>query len=325
METIQYGIIGSGKHALLAHALPAQELVGLELAAICDTSEASLEEFARSYGGDLQLFSDREHFLQSQIGAVLVTTPDEAHFNDMTASLDAGKHTFVEKPVAVTVADTEELRGKLEDAEQAGLIVSSCHPRRFDPPFVWLKEALPGLQSELGDPVEFQFDFSYPKPSRRWKEQRGLLLDHANHEIDLTNFYFGRSGFEAHRLADSYDQYRVAGIRDDGIAFRFSGTRRLNAPSYQERVRIRFEMGEVALAAHSGEVSLTNHNTGATEQTSIPPTDYGKRGLATMANFRDAALGVDCSYLESEDMYVNTATSVMLTEQSTWRYDYENR
>jgi predicted dehydrogenase len=324
MEKLHYGIIGSGTHALQGHAQPASTLEGLELTAICDISKDSMRQFEAGYGQELQHFTDRKHFLNSRIGAVLIATPDEAHFVDMQAALDAGRHVFVEKPVAVTVADTEKLRGTLEDANQAGLVVSSCHPRRFDPPYMWLKNALPALSDELGQPLEFQFDFSYVKPRRQWKHDRGLLLDHANHEIDLAHYYFGRSGFEASRLTDSYDRYHISGMRDDGIAFNFRGTRRLNEQHFKEWARVRFEMGEVALAAHSGAVTVANHDTGNTEQVAAPSINYAQRGLGIMANFKNAVLGNEPNYLDPEDIYVNTATSVMLSEQPTWRYENGN-
>lgn len=325
METIHYGIIGSGSHALQSHAAPAQKLDGFTLASLCDVSETSMQNFTGAYGEELETFTDRRQFLaDSAISAVLIATPDEAHYDDMTAALDAGKHTFVEKPVAVTVAEVSQLKDELETASSAGLVVSSCHPRRFDPPFTWLKDSLPGLQEELGNPVHFSFDFSYHKPSRQWKHDRGLLLDHANHEIDLLNFYFGRSGFDAHRLADSYDHYRVAGVRDDGITFDFGGTRRLNAHTYEEWAKVRFDMGEIALSAHDGTATITNHDTSTSTEVNAPPTDYAARGLATMENFRDAIRGTAENYLDPEDIFVNTATSVMLSHQPHWRYDNEN-
>lgn len=43
------------------------------------------------------------------------------------------------------------------------------------------------------------------------------MPDYANHEVDLVNFLFGHSEFDANRLTDNYNRYQVAGIRDDGI------------------------------------------------------------------------------------------------------------
>lgn len=324
MEKIQYGIIGSGMHALQSHALPTATLAGCELIAVCDTSQDSMDRFTAGYGQEVQQFTDRSQFLQSAIGAVLIATPDEYHFSDMVAALQAGKDVFVEKPLTVSPKELQPLHTLLQAAAHNGRRVSSCHPRRFDPPFVWLKDSLPDLMSEFGQPIHLNFDFSYAKPSKSWKHDRGLLLDHANHEIDLTNYLFGHSSFQATRLIDSYDHYQIAGIRDDEIAFHFSGTRRLDAPRYPEWVQLRFEAGQVELDAHNGRARLIDHTNNVIEQLDIPATNYASRGRATMANFIGTITGQEVSCLSSEDLYVNTATSVTLTHQPDWRYSRGN-
>jgi predicted dehydrogenase len=325
MERIQYGVIGCGEHALKTHALPNKDVAELELAAVYDLSERRADYFADESSTELQKFTDRQEFLQkSTIGAVLIGTPDECHLDDLRASVKAGKHTFVEKPLAVNLAELEALREILDEADEKSLIVSSCHPRRFDPPFMWLKDMLPALREQLGDPLQLKLDFSYHKPVRSWKHDRGLLLDHANHEIDLVNYLFGHNSFEAMRLVDGYDRYQAAGVRDDGISFDFSGTRRLDSTRYPEWASIRFETGEVMIDTHKGFARTNDHETGWETVQPTPVTNYELRGSATMKNFGEAILGLTECYLSQEDLYVNTAFSVMLTNQKAWRYDHGN-
>ncbi len=64
------------------------------------------------------------------------------------------------------------------------------------------------------------FDFFYHHPTATWKHDRSLLLDHANHEIDLLNFIYGITGFSASRLKDAYDGYEISGVRTDVYPFR---------------------------------------------------------------------------------------------------------
>lgn len=321
---MKYGILGCGKHALHSHAIPGKDLDGLELVTICDISEKQLASFEQAYGRELAKFTDKQKFFHSGIGAVLVGTPDEYHYQDLVLVVEAGLHAFVEKPLGVTSNEVKGLEKLLRGASDKGLVVSSCHPRRYDPPFMWLKDNLSKLGDELGAPIEFRFDFSYHKPSKDWKHTRGLLLDHANHEIDLLHYFFGHGEFEAIKLADSFDHYQVIGSRTDGIRFSFSGTRRLESRKYPEWVNIRFERGEVLLDAHQGIVRINYHDKSSIDEIKIQPTDYDSRGRGTMVNFAGAINGTEDCYLSSADLYINSATSVMLTENKIWRYNGRN-
>src|SRR3989344_6254132 len=324
MTKIKYGILGCGKHTLQSHAIPGQELNELELTAICDISEKQLALFEKSYGRALAKFTDKNEFLHSGIDAVLVGTPDEFHYQDLTHVIKAGLHAFVEKPLGVTPEEVKGLEKLLNYASKRKIIVSSCHPRRYDPPFMWLKDHLPNFIAELGMPIEFRFDFSYHKPSKDWKHNRGLLLDHANHEVDLMHYLFDHKKFEAIKLADSFDQYQVVGSRIDGIRFSFAGTRRLESREYLEWVNIRFEKGDIMLNAHQGIVRINYHERDIVDEVRIKPTDYESRGRETTANFARAINGTEACYLSADDLYVNTDMSVMLTENKNWRYSGRN-
>lgn len=206
----------------------------------------------------------------------LTATPDHFHFQDLTDAIDHGLHAFAEKPLAVTASEVESLRGELGRASKKGLVVSSCHPRRYDPPFHWMKENIDRLAEESGRPLEFWFDFSYHKPSKDWKHDRGLLLDHANHEIDLLHYLFGHTGFNATKLADSPINYRVEGTRDDGLKFKFSGSRRLESHKYLEWTGVRFERGDLIVDAHIGIARIQTCD--QTRTIDVGSTDYESRG-----------------------------------------------
>jgi predicted dehydrogenase len=321
MAKIKYGILGCGKHALQSHAIPGKELEELELIAICDISSGQLEQFEKSYGKELAKYTDKNEFLSSGITAVLIATPDQFHYQDLVSVIGKGLHAFVEKPLAVTSQEVIGLEKLLKRTANLGLIVSSCHPRRYDPPFMWLKENLPGFLNELGNPIEFRFDFSYHKPSKDWKHTRGLLLDHVNHEIDLMNYLFSHAAFEAIKLTDSFDEYHVVGCRADNIRFNFTGTRRLESHEYLEYTIIRFDRGEIVLDAHQGIARINCHDINIAKEIKIQPTDYQARGKATMENFGKAINKIEKCYLSSKDLYLNTAMSVMLTKKKIWKYN----
>jgi predicted dehydrogenase len=321
MEKIKYGILGCGKHALVSHAIPSKDLGNLELIAVYDISDKQLDYFENAYGKKLNKFKDKDEFLHSGIDAVFIGTPDEFHFGNLQEAINENKHVFVEKPLITKVREVKGLKEVLEVADEKSIIVSSCHPRRYDPPFLWLKSNLGTIIEKLGNPLSFSFDFSYHKPSKDWKHSRGLLLDHANHEIDLVSYLFGHSGFLVTKLSDSYDRYKVVGKRTDGIDFSFSGTRRLESRNYLEWALIRFERGDLLLDASKGAVRLQDHESKLVQEISIGKTDYEERGRKTMINFSNAIRNVEPCYLSHRDLYMNNALSVMLSENDTWRYD----
>lgn len=315
MSPIKYGILGCGKHALQSHAIPGKEVKEFKLTTLCDISETNMDAFEEAYGESLLKFTDSGKFFHSDVEAVLIATPDEYHFSNLFSVVQMGKHCLVEKPLVTTIKDLKSLQTILDTADDHDIIITSCHPRRFDPPFVWLKENLDGLMRNLGNVVSFHFDFSYHKPSKDWKQERGLLLDHVNHEIDLLHYLFGHQEFQTSKLIDSFDRYHVTGVREDDIVFEFRGTRRLDLRKYPEWATIRFDSGEVSIDAHQGKARVYFHNLGRVKETDIPPTDYQQRNFGVMQNFADAIRGSCKSYLSADDLYVNSAMSVILTER----------
>jgi myo-inositol 2-dehydrogenase/D-chiro-inositol 1-dehydrogenase len=185
----------------------------------------------------------------SGVDAVLIASPDKFHLPQLQKAVEAGKHAFCEKPLCTDIKELPTLRSILNEGSKKGLIITSCHPRRFDPPYAWLKQNLPQLTRKYGKVLQVSLDFSYHEPSAGKSGLHGgsLLLDHANHEIDFVNFLLGRSGAHMTRLADGPDHYVLSGARDDGVTLHFHGTRRLSKRIYPEKIHVRFERGDLEL------------------------------------------------------------------------------
>jgi len=319
MKKIKYGVIGCGAHSRMSHALPGKEIPDLELTSLYDISLPQMQSFEKEYGTTLKKHTDLNKFFNSEIDAVLIGSPDEFHFNQLQTALTAGKHVFIEKPLATNTNELQPLMALLDYSTDNNLLVSSCHPRRLDPPFIWLKEKLTELNTSLGKVISFTFDFSYHQPVKAWKHERGLVLDHANHEIDLLHYLFDYKDFEANRLVDSYNRYCITGNRTDDMNFVFSGTRTLSSKRYLEFSSLRFERGLLNMDSINGIATLVDHENNSTKTYGIPKTDYQLRGKRTLENFVKAIRGVEDCYLSSRDLYINTAMSVNLSERANWK------
>ena len=115
------------------------------LVAVCDASEAVRERVSASYPG-VTVSENLEAVLDNpKVDAVMVAVPSSAHFEVAKAALLAGKHTYVEKPIAHALDRAEELVA-LADERELRLMVG--HLLLYHPCIAWMKEAIDS--GELG-------------------------------------------------------------------------------------------------------------------------------------------------------------------------------
>jgi len=319
------GIIGVGKHSEQSHL---EFLVGLEncqIAAIADLDQSRMGELSDRFELNARQTTDWEEVVgASDIGAVFIMTPDRLHTPQLVAAVAAGKHVFCDKPLADNAADYHRLDSALEEAADIGLVVTSCHPRRFDRPFVRAKELLGdmALLSEtfgvdgaldLGRVTGFDFTFRYHEPTKEGLHE-SLMFDHLNHEVDLANYFFGMSGLQkVVKLYDSATRYGVSGIRNDGIELSFRGNRGLKSHIYQEDMRINFERGALAMDAHHGTAALDYEDKPTMQHSSAEyKTDYDERFLKTNEHFLRAIRGEEAVYLTADELRMNTLAAITL-------------
>jgi predicted dehydrogenase len=261
----------------------------------------------------------------AEADAVLIASPDRFHLPQLQGAVQAGKHVFCEKPLCTAIEELERLKLILKEAGEKQLSITSCHPRRFDPPYVWIKDNLQQLTQRYGNVLKISLDFCYHKSSELKAGLHGgsLLLDHANHEIDYVNFLLGRSGMRMTRLADGADHYALSGVRDDGVILQFHGTRRLSSRIYPETIHIRFERGELELNTYDPRLSRVVDHEHIRHEHRAPPTrndgqhavdhpvtDYEQRFHDLNDDWLESILGAKAGYLSAEDLLCNTALSV---------------
>jgi predicted dehydrogenase len=295
-----------------------QAIAEARIVGACDpTTEA--RERQRRAGFTAPIYGALDELLADPaVEALVICSPDRFHAGAVARGVAAGRHVLVEKPVADRREDLVSVTDALLAARENGLVVTSCHPRRFDPPFMWLERALPTLGDELGAPLDARLDFFYHRPSKTGLHH-GLLIDHINHEIDVIHWLFGHSPFIAHKLADSAVRYGAAGYREDGLCFTFFGSRHLQRRAYADVVRVRFEHGEVEVDTEVGIATVRNWETRETRTVTCGRTDYHARFAATNHDFVNAARNATKPYLTALDLILTTELGVILTEDG--RYD----
>jgi predicted dehydrogenase len=106
---MKVGIIGCGRVAEERHLPVLQSVPGVEVAAAADLDPARLERIAGRFHIPQRFGGYRELLERSGVDAVAVLTPTASHAEIGMAALDAGKHLLIEKPLAMTPAECDEL------------------------------------------------------------------------------------------------------------------------------------------------------------------------------------------------------------------------
>jgi predicted dehydrogenase len=122
------------------------ELDAAEVTVVCDSRREQLETIGRRYPA-LELTTDYATVLADPaVSAVAIATPVGTHHTLALAALEAGKHVFVEKPLAASSAEAAEL---ITVARQNGLTLMPGHTFVYSPPVVAIREMI--QNGELGE------------------------------------------------------------------------------------------------------------------------------------------------------------------------------
>ena len=144
-STIRVGVAGLGYWGPnLARNFAA--IPGCELAWLCDASEQATAKLAASFPGARTTREIDDLLGDESLDAVVLATPVPTHAELAVRVLQAGKHCFVEKPLATTAADAQRA---VDAAQAAGRILMVGHLLEYHPAVTRLKELIDA--QELGD------------------------------------------------------------------------------------------------------------------------------------------------------------------------------
>lgn len=193
MTKVNFGIIGCGAIAAKhGEAIKNSDLVNLD--ACFDTNFSRAGDFADLYGG--KAFSDLDLFLSlSDIDVVSICVPSGLHASLGIACAKAGKHVLVEKPMALSLQEADEL---IQACEENGVLLGVVHQNRTKPAIKMLRKAIEearfGKLTHASAVIRWNRDDGYfAKESWRGtkKMDGGLLINQAIHNIDLLQWMMG--------------------------------------------------------------------------------------------------------------------------------------
>lgn len=177
--------------ALLQHR-PADSLI---IRAICATHFENLDNFREACGDGLIMTTDyREIMADPKIDAVFVCTPDYLHAEHAIAALRADKHVFLEKPMAITIADCDAILAAAK-ASRGKLYVG--HNMRFFPVVKKMREIIAAGRIGRVEAIWCRHFISYGGDAyfKDWHSERknttSLLLQKGAHDIDIIHWLGG--------------------------------------------------------------------------------------------------------------------------------------
>jgi UDP-2-acetamido-3-amino-2,3-dideoxy-glucuronate N-acetyltransferase len=168
---------------------------------ICDKNETIIAQFKKQHPEVDVCSAFTEMLGLEQIEGVVIATPAETHFTLAREALLAGKHVFVEKPLALTVEEGEKL---VELADRHGLILMVGHILHYHPAVVKLQELI-GL-GELG---KIQYLYSNRLNIGRIRAEENILWSFAPHDISVILMLLGEMPETVWASGGSYLQRKI--------------------------------------------------------------------------------------------------------------------
>ena len=218
---VRLGFVGCGALATAVHLRNAGRIPGVSVMALADPAPTARERAARLAPGAACLESADELLARDDVDAVVVASPSLTHGTLARLVLGAGKHLYLEKPVATSLDDA---KGLASSTERAGVVAAVGFNRRFHPLVLAAREHLD--RGELGPIAEVRAQFTEPLSGTtlpEWKRRRetggGAPLDLGSHHVDLVRYLL-----RAELVGEASDLRSVSSELDDcTLRFRSDG------------------------------------------------------------------------------------------------------
>lgn len=191
---IHFAIVGCG-HIAGKHIEAIHRTENAVLAGLCDTNEARLTQLASIW--QAPVFTSLSEMLEQlpHLDVVCICTPSGLHADLAIEAAAAGKHLVIEKPLALTLEDTDRIMAAVA---KYGVKATVVHPNRYRPAIQHLKAALEheafGKLSHISAAVRWNRNQAYydQAPWRGTKAMDGgVLMNQAIHSLDLLLWLFG--------------------------------------------------------------------------------------------------------------------------------------
>ncbi|MCC6298490.1 MAG: bi-domain-containing oxidoreductase [Anaerolineales bacterium] len=216
-ESVRLGVLGAGLFANSVLLPAIKKVDGIQLVGIASSGGLHAQHAGKKFGFKYATSSEDEIINDSNINTVAILTRHDSHSELVVKALKAGKHVFVEKPLAITPEQLNKVEKTLRSTKYGILAVG--FNRRFAPLAQSLKSQVSNLQSPLH--VHYRVNAGY-LPADHWNHDPniggGRIIGEACHFVDFITFLIGAVpvSVTAHALPDD------GKYREDNVSMTFT-------------------------------------------------------------------------------------------------------
>ena len=263
---MKYALIGCGRIA--TNHVTAAVNNNLEIVAVCDVvpekMEAILEKHNLADEKSIKRYTDYKKMLEeNDLELVSIATESGKHAAIALDAIDAGVNVIIEKPMAMNMADAEEI---IKRAAEKHVKVSACHQNRFNVAIQEVRKAIEGNRfgklSHASINVRWNRNKGYydQAPWRgTWEEDGGCLMNQCIHGIDLLRWMMGDEVVEVYGATrQQFHDYLeaedvgVAGVKfKNGAIGTIEGTTNVYPQNLEETLYLFGENGTVKVGGKS--------------------------------------------------------------------------
>ena len=307
---MKYALIGCGRIAV--NHIKAALNNKLEIVAVCDVLPEAMETLLAKHGlekdASIKRYTDYKKMLEeNDLQLISIATESGIHAQIALDCIDAGVNIIIEKPMAMNMADAEEI---IRRSEEKGVKVSACHQNRFNVAVQETRRALEagrfGKLSHGSIHVRWNRNQGYydQAPWRgTWAQDGGCLMNQCIHGIDLLRWMMGDEVEEVygvtrqqfHHYLEAEDIGMAVVKFKNGAIGTIEGTTNVYPKNLEETLYLFGEIGTVKIGGTStnnidvwdfaDEGEADTRNKGLQEVTS---NVYGNGHTSLFADMMDA-------------------------------------
>jgi predicted dehydrogenase len=216
-NVVTLGVFGAGLFANSVLLPAIKKVDGIQLVGIASAGGLHAQHAGKKFGFQYAASSEDEILNDPKINTVAILTRHDSHSELVVKALKAGKHVFVEKPLAINSVQLSAISKQLKGIGQSLLTVG--FNRRFAPLAQSLKSQVSSLQSPLH--AHYRINAGYIPPGH-WTQDPavggGRIVGEACHFIDFLTFLVGAApaSVTAHALPDN------GKYREDNVSMTFT-------------------------------------------------------------------------------------------------------
>ena len=193
-DKMKYALIGCGRIA--ANHIAAAKNNGLEIVGVCDLQLDKAKKLTADFDCEVEVFDEYRVMLSvKKPELVAIATESGEHASIAKECIAAGCNVIIEKPIALSLSDDEEI---IALAEKHNVKVCACHQNRFNKSIYKIRQAVD--EHKLGKMfygvanIRWNRNEQYYEQAKwrgTWRQDGGALMNQCIHNIDLLRWMMG--------------------------------------------------------------------------------------------------------------------------------------